>query len=185
MNLRVALCVVALCSCKSKPTLDGPCDSTEMAGLRGVLSTVEPDNRATITTIGLGEACQGKLPSEIADGIETLSSANPEDRATLIASFLYEELSFAKRGCPDWEKTAAGIAATEVSKRPAYVYSVCKYERFDLLTVAEFERSWKASGYALLAVPMYAWLVEKNMEPAEAKRLARSMFLDEKLPEPK
>jgi hypothetical protein len=182
MNLRLGLCaltVVAFTSCKSKPTLDGPCDPKEMEGLRSASKNVNPEDRATITTAGLAEACELKLPSGVAEGMKALGSVSPADRATIIAGVLAENMSFTRLACPEWEKLAPQIASLEPAKKSDFLYSGCKYERFDLLTKAEFEQSWKVSGYVLIAVPMYAWLVEKNMEPAEAKRLARDMFVGE------
>ncbi|MGV3624612.1 MAG: hypothetical protein ACO1OB_27580 [Archangium sp.] len=182
MNLRLVLCavvVVSLFSCKSKPTLDGPCDPVEMEGLRGALRTVEPTQRAALTTTGIGEACEAKLPAKVVEGIKVLNEASVADRATLIASVLTESAGFTRLACADWENIVSSGGAVERSKRAAVIYEGCDYKRFDVLTVEEFDRSWRGSGYALLAMPMYAWLVDKNMEPAEAKRIARAMCLDE------
>jgi hypothetical protein len=180
MNLRLALVVVvAVSACKSKPTLDGPCDPKQMEMLRSASKNVNSEDRATITTAGLAEACELKLPSGVAEGMKALGSVSPADRATIIAGVLSENMSFTRLACPEFETIAKGIASLEPAKKSEFLYSGCKYERFDLLTKAEFEQSWKVSGYVLLAVPMYAWLIDKNMEPAEAKRLARDMFLGE------
>ena len=180
MNLRLALVIaLAVSGCKSKPTLDGPCDSKEMEMLRSASKSVNSEDRATITTAGLAEACEIKLPSGVAEGMKALGSVSPADRATIIAGVLAENMSFTKLACPDFEALAKSVASLEPAKKSDFLYTGCKYERFDLLSKAEFEQSWKVSGYVLIAVPMYAWLVDKNMEPAEAKRLAREMFLGE------
>jgi hypothetical protein len=180
MTLRLALfAVLAVSACKSKPTLDGPCDPKEMEGLRGALANVNEADRAMITTIGLGEACERKLPGGVAEGIKAVGSVSPADRATIIAGVLSENMSFTTLACPGWEKVASEVAAVAPAQKGSFVFEDCKYARFELLTQEEFSKSWKLSGFALLAVPMYAWLVDQKMEPAEAKRLARSMFLGE------
>ena len=169
---------LVISACKATPTLDGPCDSKQLAMLRNAVANVNDADRALITTVGLGEACESKLPVGIIEAIKAVGSSNPADRATIIAASLSENASFANLGCPDWEKHSEAIVKLEPAKRSAALYSACKYERFDLLTPAEFDASWKASGLSLLAVPMYAWLVDKNMLPAEAKKLARMMIVE-------
>ena len=182
MNLRLALvAVLAVSGCKSKPTLDGPCDPEGMQMYRNASKNVADEDRATITVAALSEACAAKLPGGIVKGMEAVTHASTADRATIIAGVFAENLSFVKLACPEWEKLAPQIASIEPAKKSEFLYSGCKYERFGLLTKAEFEQSWKVSGYALLAVPMYAWFIDKNMEPAEAKRIARDMILE---PEP-
>lgn len=92
-------------------------------------------------------------------------------------------MRFTRLACPEWESLATQIANIEPAKKSEFLYAGCKYERFELLTQSEFDASWKASGLSLLAVPMYAWLVDNTMEPAEAKRLTRSMVLGEEVEE--
>lgn len=185
MLTRLLPCAVfALCACKSTPTLDGPCDSKQMTMLRNALANVNDEDRALITTMGLGEACESKLPGGVVEGIKAVGSVNTADRATIIAGVLSENASFANLGCADWEKNSTAAIKLEPARRSAALYASCKYDRFDLLTPAEFDASWKASGLALLAVPMYAWLVDKNMQAAEAKRLARSMIIEPPPPPP-
>lgn len=179
MLTRLLPCAVfALSACKSTPTLDGPCDSKQMTMLRNALANVNDEDRALITTMGLGEACESKLPGGVVEGIKAVGSVNPADRATIIAGVLSENPSFANLGCPEWEKNSTAAIKLEPAKRSAALYTNCKYDRFDLLTPAEFDASWKGGGLSLLAVPMYAWLVDKNMLPAEAKKLTRLMIVE-------
>ena len=172
---------IRISSCKSKPTLDGPCDPEQLKGLRNALDNVAESDRGLISTIGLGEACERKLPGGVAEGIKALGSASTADRATIIAGVLAENMRFTRLACPEWESLMKQIASVNL-KKSEFLYSGCKYERFDLLTQAEFEKSWNMGGLLLLAVPMYAWLVDNNMEPAEAKKLARSMIATEEVP---
>lgn len=178
MFIRSSLFVslVAMSGCKSTPTLDGPCDGKQLAQLRGATAAMNPEDAAVLTTVALGEACEAKLPGGIAEGIKAVGHVDPADRATLIAGLLGENSGFANLACPDWEKNSSAAIALEARKRHAALYANCKYDRFDLLTAAEFDASWSATGLSLLAVPMYAWLVDHNMLPAEAKRLARAML---------
>ncbi len=168
--------LLAVSACKSPPTLDGPCDGKQLAQLLGATAAMNPEDAAVLTTVALGEACEAKLPGVIAEGIKAVGHVDPADRATLIAGILGENSGFANLACPDWEKNSSAAIALEASKRHGALYANCKYDRFDLLSAEEFDASWSATGLSLLAVPMYAWLVDHHMLPAEAKRLARAML---------
>lgn len=182
--MRLVFCLALLvcaAACKSTPTLDGPCDSKQMAQLRKAVAGANPADRALIALTGLSEACEAKLPSGIVETIKALGDMSPADRATVIAAGLADNTRFADRACPDWEKTSSAALQLGRSKRSAALYAACHYERFDLLTPAELETSWKGGAFALLAVPLYAWLIENGMQIAEAKQLARDAFLGQEL----
>src|SRR4051794_3051751 len=98
MNItRVALAcaVFYVVGCKATITLDGPCDPAQMTSLRKAMTSVALADRATLTSVGLGEACSKKLPSGIAEMLSKLSTYSVADRATIIAGALGENTSFA------------------------------------------------------------------------------------------
>jgi hypothetical protein len=178
-----AVVVLSMFGCK--PTLNGPCDAAQLDSLRTATPKMNPADRALITTAGIRDACASRLPSGIIETLSAVTHANPADRATLIVGGLGENLRFANAGCPDWEDAVKKVVTVPPPERAKLLYASCHYERLNLLTEAELGASWQAGGLALIAVPMYAWLVDKGMEEPEAKRLARQMFLGEEPVPPK
>ncbi len=176
--------VGSLSGCKTEPTLDGPCDSAQMKNVRDAVAGADASSRAMLVAAGLGEACQSKLPSGIGETLRKINTFNTADRATLFAGALEENSRFANAACPNWQDTAAKALQNAPPKRAAALYQGCGYARLDVLTQAEFEKSWSMSGFALMALPLYSWLVDKGMQPAEAKRLMRDMALSEEPDEP-
>src|SRR5450432_3877890 len=133
-RLAIAALIVALSGCKSPPSRDGPCDAPAMANLRKVLAKLKPSDRALITTVGMGEACEVIFPSEIQRAIKALATFSMADRATLIVSALKESPTFAKAGCADFENALQAALKTEPGDRSAALYAGCHYERFELLS---------------------------------------------------
>ena len=153
-------------------TPDGSCDPKVMKDVRALFAEVGGVERAEGLVLALAEACESRLPGSVAGSVKAIGVSSPESRTQVTVEMLSANASFAKLACADWAKLGPGAAKLQ----PAKLYASCKLEKLGLLTVDEFAQSWNSGGFALLAVSLYAWLVDKNMEPAEAKRLARAML---------
>lgn len=177
MFLRLALCVAALTTSAGKPkaTLDGPCDPKIMVDIRQGLDEATPTERGVIVVAGLAEACESKLPKSVVGSLKAVAHASPSNRTGILEGVLTDNAAFAERACPDWKKTLAA-SPQDPAKRAASIFAGCNYTRFAVMTSAELEKSVQTNGFGMIAAPLYAFLIDGNMEPAEAKRLVRALL---------
>ncbi len=177
MFLRLALCVAALTTSASKPkaTLDGPCDPKVMVDIRQGLEEVTPSERGVLVVAGLAEACELKLQTSVVGRLKADAHPSPANRTSILEGVLTDNAAFAERACPGWKKTLAA-SPQDPAKRAASIFAGCNSRRFAIMTSAEFEKSVESNGFGMIAAPLYAFLVDGNMEPAEAKRLVRALL---------
>lgn len=177
MFLRLALCVAALTTsaCKPKATVDGPCDPKVMVDIRQGLEEATPSEHGVIVIAGLAEACESKLPKSVVGSLKGVAHASPDARTGILEGVLTDNAAFAERACPDWKKTLAA-SPQDPAKRAAFIFAGCNSRRFAIMSSAEFEKSVQTNGFGMIAAPLYAFLIDGNMEPAEAKRLVRALL---------
>jgi len=122
------------------------------------------------------DACEKKIPTGVQSGIKAVNMADPVDRAVMAAHLVLELPSFSKLGCAKFPAPFDAATAAAPADKARVLYTGCDYGKLGLMSQAELATALnRAPGHAILAAPLYKWLIDNGVAVDAARKIIRAM----------